>query len=284
MDEFGLPIPVGDLRQGLVAQSRHRRLWRDLFAYRFAGGEPGNGAGGVAGHSLGNLILHALEALNGGDLLEALDDAEEILNTVGHVVPVALQHTTLCATLEDGTVVCGEDSIDRPGPEPRAPIRCIYLDPRPVVTVRARKALERAAKIVLGPGDLYTSILPNLLVQGVAEAVRASEAQKVYICNLMTKHGETDGFMASDFVREIHHYIGARVDRVIAHDGSFPEHLLGRYAEQEQHPVALDLEALQDLVPEVIVDQLLAIHQDHLVRHDADRLVQAIFAPPSFAF
>ncbi|MGN6812642.1 MAG: gluconeogenesis factor YvcK family protein, partial [Thermomicrobiales bacterium] len=120
MDEYGLPLPMGDLRQGLVAQSRSRRLWRDLFAYRFA---PSEGTAGVGGHSLGNLILRALEDLNAGDLLEALTDAEQILNTVGHVLPVSLEQTTLCAELADGTVLRGEDRIDQPGPEPRSSIR-----------------------------------------------------------------------------------------------------------------------------------------------------------------
>ena len=116
----------------------------------------------------------------------------------------------------------------------------------------------------------------------VAEAIRASEAEKIYICNLMTKRGETDNYRASDFVREIHRYLGARVDRVIVHDGSFPAHLLGLYAAQHQHPVEPDEANVRQLVPDVIVDRLLAIHQDHLVRHDVDRLVRAIFAPPDF--
>ncbi len=125
-------------------------VWRDLFAYRFAPGESG---GGVGGHSLGNLILRALEDLNAGDLREALGDAEQMLNTVGHVVPVSLEHTTLCAELTDGQVVRGEDHIDQPAPGPIAPIARIFLEPTPMVTVQARKALERSARIILGPGD-----------------------------------------------------------------------------------------------------------------------------------
>ncbi len=137
MDEYGLPLPMGDLRQGLVAQSRNRRLWRDLFAYRFAASES---AAGLGGHSLGNLILRALEDMNAGDILEALGDAEEILNTVGHVVTVTLQQTTLCAELEDGSVVRGESAIDQPGPEERPPIRHVFLEPVPPVTMRAQGA------------------------------------------------------------------------------------------------------------------------------------------------
>jgi uncharacterized cofD-like protein len=201
------------------------------------------------------------------------------------VLPVTLAHTTLCAELEDGAVICGETDIDTRGIQqrgPLAPITRVFLQDTTPACEQALRAIRRADVIVIGPGDLFTSILPNLLVEGVAEAIRQSEAQKIYICNLMTKHGETDGYRASDFVQRIHGYLGDRVDRVIVHDGSFPEHLLGRYAEQDQHPVALDEAAVRQLVPDVIVDKLLAIHQDHLVRHDADRLVRAIFAPPSF--
>ncbi len=121
--------------------------------------------------------------------MEALVDAEEILNTVGAVLPVALAQTSLCAELADGRTVRGEDRIGQPETADRAPIRRVYLDPRPKVTVRARKALERSARIIMGPGDLYTSILPNLLVDGVCEAIADSDAEVIYIVNLMTRPG-----------------------------------------------------------------------------------------------
>ena len=110
-----------------------------------------------------------------------------------------------------------------------------------------------------------------------------SGAQTIYVCNLMTKRGETEGFKVSDFVRQIHQYLGGRVDRVIAHDGSFPPHLLGPLRREAQHPVrALDEEAVRELVPDVIVDNFLAFPQEHLVRHDAERLVASLFSPPNF--
>jgi uncharacterized cofD-like protein len=316
MDEFG-QLPLGDLRQALVALSRKGALWRDVFTFRFRRGKPlrpgqegaergqevegdpsVSGAhraaqqAGVGGHSLGNLIIAALQEVNDGNLLRAIEDAQELLDTAGKVLPVTLEHTTLCAELQDGATICGETEIDTRGLRqlggaegaegPLAPITRVFLQQETPACEEALRAIRRADVLVIGPGDLYTSILPNLLVEGVAEAVRHSEAQKIYICNLMTKHGETDGYRASDFVRQVHAYLGGRVDRVIAHDGSFPEELVDRYAAQEQHPVALDEDAVRQLVPDVIVDKLLAIHQDHLVRHDADRLVHAIFAPPSF--
>jgi uncharacterized cofD-like protein len=299
MDEFG-QLPFGDLRQALVALSRKGTLWRDVFTYRFGKnqkrraerptGDPNAShshqvaeQAGVSGHSLGNLIISALQDLNGGNLLHAIEDAQELLDTAGKVLPVTLAHATLCAELANGETICGETDIDTRGkhhPGPLSPIARVFLREDTPACEDAIRAIRRADVIVIGPGDLYTSILPNLLVSGIAEAIRSSEAQKIYVCNLMTKHGETDGFHASNFVREIHHYLGDRLDRVIVHDGSFPEHLLGRYASQEQHPVPLDEENLRELVPEVVVDKLLAIHQDHLVRHDAERLVRAIFLPP----
>ena len=301
MDEFG-QLPLGDLRQALVALSRKGRLWRDLFAYRFRetvtegdgdGAEPGPDAGagagasvvvngGVGGHSLGNLMIAALQNLDDGNLLWAIQDAQEILDTAGSVLPVTLDHATLVAELDDGTKVLTESEIDTRGekhPEDTRRITRILLEKETPPCGEAIRAIRRADIIILGPGDLYTSVLPSLLVQGVAEAVRASEAQKVYVCNLMTKHGETDGFRASDFVAEVHRYLGGRVDRAILHDGSFPDDLLELYAAQHQHPVEPDVEAVEQLVPHVAVDRLLAVHAGHLVRHDAERLLRAVLAP-----
>jgi uncharacterized cofD-like protein len=292
MDEFG-QLPFGDLRQALVALSRNGVLWREVFNYRFPiGGNSGNAGGessrgessrneGVGGHSLGNLIISALQEINGGDLLLALQDAQELLETAGGVLPVTLSHTTLCADLNDGTTICGETNIDRRGekePGPLPLIKRLYLSPPAPACPQAIRALRRADVIIIGPGDLYSSILPNLLVDDVAHTIRESEAEKVYVCNLMTKHGETDGFQASDFVREIHHYLGGRVDRVILHDGSFPEHLIETYAQQQQHPVIPDTLRVREMVPEVVVDRLIAIGADHFVRHDPVRLVRAVLS------
>ncbi len=290
MDEFG-QLPFGDLRQALVALSRNGVLWRDIFNFRFPMGvnvnqngqkENGSRVEGVGGHSLGNLIISALQEINGGDLLLAVQDAQELLETAGAVLPVTLAHTTLCAELEDGSTICGETDIDTRGVKDIGPlpaIKRIYLDAPTPACGQAIRALRRADVIIIGPGDLYTSILPNLLVEDVARTIRESEAEKVYVCNLMTKHGETDGFKASDFVREIHHYLGGRVDRVIMNAGSLPEHLVELYAEQQQHVVTPDIDQVKELVPEVVVEHLMAISVDHYVRHDYERLVRAVLMP-----
>jgi uncharacterized cofD-like protein len=271
MDEFGRPLPLGDLRQALVALSRKSRLWGDLFSYRFPS-TPGEALGG---HSLGNLILHALEDLNGGDLLAALEDAEHILDAAGHVVPVTLGRATLCAELSDGAVIRGEAEIDEPGDRPIVPIRRVFLEPAAAVLAQARKALERADRLVIGPGDLYTSVVPCLLVDGVAEAIRACEGEVVYICNVMTKRGETDGYDAADFVRTIHRHLGRRVDTVVVNTGIPDEAATARYAAEGAFPVAPQLDDLRALVPRIVYGSFMT--GESLVRHDAERVLLALW-------
>ena len=278
MDEFG-QLPFGDLRQALVALSRNGVLWRDVFNFRF---RPTEGEiTGVGGHSLGNLIISALQDINSGNLLTAILDAQELLQTAGDVLPVTLEHTTLCAELDDGAIITSETNIDRRGekqPGWIAPIRRVYLDHPTEPCQQALRALRHADVIILGPGDLYTSIIPNLLVDGVARAIRESDAEVVYVCNLMTKHGETDGFQASDFVKTIHHYLGGRVDRVLVNDANFPDNVIQAYGRQDQHPVTPDELAVRELVPDVSVARLSMVTAD-FVRHDPELLVRAILAP-----
>lgn len=271
MDEFGRPLPLGDLRQALVAMSRSSKLWNELFSFRF----PVAQGGAIGGHSLGNLILHALQEQNEGDLMAALEDAEEILNAGGHVVPVTLGNATLCAELSDGTIVRGETAIDHADGRPVLPIKRVFIEGDARATSRARKALERADKVLIGPGDLYTSVIPCLLVDGVPDALRACDGEIIYICNVMTKHGETDGYKASDFLREINCYLGRRVDTVIVNTAEMPQHLAERYEAQGAHCVEADLEALRRICPRVLTGQFYSAEK--LIRHDAERVMLAIW-------
>jgi len=284
MDEFRRQLPLGDLRQSLVALARNGALWREVFMHRFEQSDEmdeGEQRRGVRGHSLGNLILKGLQDINNGDLLLAIEDAQELLNTAGRVLPVTLAETSLCADLEDGTTICGETNIDTRGndnPNDLSPIKQLRLVPPDAPgCAQAIRAIRRADTIIIGPGDLYTSLIPNLLVPDIARAVRESDAEKVYICNLMTKHGETDGFKASDFVNEIHRYLGGRVDRVIINNGSFPADVLKTYAEERCEPVLPDRARLTRLVPNVTIEHL-NLEDDRLARHDPERLVRAIFS------
>lgn len=284
MDEFRRQLPLGDLRMSLVALARNGALWREIFMHRFrqqTEEETGeNGKQGVSGHSLGNLVLKGLQDINNGDLLLAIADAEELLNTAGHVLPVTLTQTMICADLEDGTTICDETEIDTRGKKNTgelAAIKRLRLEPENAVACpQAVRAIRRADTIIIGPGDLYTSLLPNLLVRDIARAVRESEAEKVYVCNLMTKHGETDNYKASNFVETIHRYLGGHVDRVVVNNGPFAPEILAMYALENRVPVEIDHERLREIVPNVVIDRL-NLENDSLARHDPERLVKAIF-------
>ncbi len=283
MDEFRRQLPLGDLRMSLVALARNGALWREIFMHRFQqqdDEEQVESKQGVSGHSLGNLVLKGLQDINNGDLLLAIEDAEELLNTAGHVLPVTLTQTMICADLEDGSTICDETEIDTRGKKnvgELAAIRRLRLEPENApACAQAVRAIRRADTIIIGPGDLYTSLLPNLLVHDIARAVRESEAEKVYVCNLMTKHGETDNYKASDFVETIHHYLGGRIDRVIVNNGPFASEILEMYAQENRAPVEADYERLLQMVPNVVIDRL-NLENDSLARHDPERLVKAIF-------
>src|SRR5258708_6107704 len=289
MDEFHRQLPLGDLRMSLVALARNGALWREVFMHRFEQQPEDNGnsqrSGGVGGHSLGNLILKGLQDINNGDLLLAIEDAQELLNTAGRVLPVNLKQTIICADLEDGTTICDETEIDTRGKKnigELSPIERLRLEPEDApACAQAVRAIRRANTIIIGPGDLYTSLLPNLLVCDIARAVRESEAEKVYVCNLMTKHGETDGYKASDFVNAIHQYLGGRVDRVIVNDGTYLPEVLETYAEEKSEPVIVDRARLARLVPHIFIEHL-NLENDNLARHDPERLVRAIFPGDDF--
>ncbi len=288
MDEFQRQLPLGDLRMSLVALARNGALWREVFMHRFEqqeGDETRQKLRGVGGHSLGNLILKGLQDINNGDLLLAIEDAQELLNTAGRVLPVTLAQTTICADLADGTTICDETEIDTRGQKDMgelSPIERLRLEPADApACAQAVRAIRRANTIIIGPGDLYTSLLPNLLVCDIARAVRESEAEKVYVCNLMTKHGETDGYKVSDFVNAIHQYLGGRVDRVIVNDGTYLPEVLEMYAEEKSEPVVVDRVQLSRLVPQVLIEHL-NLENDKLARHDPERLVRAIFSEREF--
>src|SRR2546421_8897674 len=273
MDEFQRQLPLGDLRMSLVALARNGALWREVFMHRFEQVENDDmkqKMRGVGGHSLGNLILKGLQDINNGDLLLAIEDAQELLNTAGRVLPVTLEQTMICADLNDGTTICGETDIDTRGYKDfgtLSPIVRLRMQPEDApACAQAVRAIRRADTIIIGPGDLYTSLLPNLLVHDIARALRESEAEKVYVCNLMTKHGETDGYKASDFVNEIHRYLGGRVDRVIVNDGPFLPDVLKKYAEEKREPVIADRARLSRLVPNVVIEHL-NLEDDSLARH-----------------
>jgi uncharacterized cofD-like protein len=268
--EFGYP-PFGDLRQCLLAladRERDSQALLDAFEFRF-----GNDSS-LNGHSVGNLILAALMTLS-NDLERAINEVSQILHVIGSVVPVTLAKAELCAELEDGCLIRGESEIDlRSEQFPR--IRRIFLDEDVAANPRAVAAIKDADAIVLGPGDLYTSILPNLLARGIPEAIAESRATCIYVSNLMTKLGETDGFTASDFVREISRYLEpARLDWAVVNTGIPGQGVQMAYEKEGAHLVELDLNEVGKYVSGTIAASLA--YSELPLRHDPAMTAEAIF-------
>ena len=201
-DQYGV-LPPGDVRRALVALSGASDTLRQLFNYRFETGD-------LKDHSFGNIFLSALSKTT-GSFAEAVKVASKILNIKGEVIPVTLDNINLYAKLADGTIIEGETNIDVPLHNPEIPIKKVWLVPQARINPEALQTILSADMIVIGPGDLYTSLIPNLLVLGVTDAIRKSKAKKVYVCNLMTKYGETHDFEAQDFVHTIERYLGRGV-------------------------------------------------------------------------
>lgn len=273
-DEFGI-LPPGDVRQALLALSAlplEKTNLRQLFDYRFSNGH------GLAGHSFGNLFLTALTHITGREDL-AIKEAAQILDVQGQVLPVTMDHAHLGARLEDGTIIKGETNIDIRRVRPDLKILDVFLDPPAKIYPESRRAILAADLIVLAPGDLYTSLVPNLLVEGVNQAITKSTGKLVYVCNLMTKHGETDGFAVADYVLEVKRYLGKashKLTQVLVNNqiDKIPPTLLRRYRQEKAAPVKIDCQACAKLGVKPIVRPLAAVGQ--LLRHDSAKLAKEI--------
>jgi uncharacterized cofD-like protein len=258
-------LPPGDIRNCLVALAEDETLIAQLFQYRFARGH------GLKGHSLGNLLLTALTHLT-RDFAQAVRLSGEVLAIRGEILPSTLADVRLKARLHDGRVVHGESHISKT----RVPIRRLQIVParcRPLPETLV--ALKEADLITLGPGSLYTSLIPNLLVRGIAEAIAASKALRVYVGNLVTQPGETRGYTAAQHLRALHQHARRRLfDLMILNSASLSRSLLRRYAAQGAEPVRNDIEAVwaQGVEP-ILVDLLV---EDRVARHDSVRLAQLL--------
>ncbi|MFZ3031578.1 MAG: gluconeogenesis factor YvcK family protein [Candidatus Moraniibacteriota bacterium] len=220
-DELGV-LPPGDVRQCLVALSETPDRLRELMNYRFQNG-------GLEGHSFGNIFLSALEKIT-GNFGTGVEEAAKILNVRGEVVPVTLSNTRLYMELESGDLLSGEHEINVSRKFEKVGVKKVFLRPRPKANpVAVRKILE-ADLIIIGPGNHYCSILPNLLIPGIAEALRKTKAKIVYNCNLISKRGQTDLFSLEDYVDEVNSFIGGeRIDYVTYNIGQPSPRLLKKY-------------------------------------------------------
>jgi uncharacterized cofD-like protein len=258
-------LPPGDIRNCMVALSKDEHLLGKLFQYRFPGGK------GLAGHSFGNLFLTALTNVT-GDFPEAVRVSAQVLAIRGRIYPSTAQNVTLQAELEDGTMVAGETNISRS----RKRIREVRLCPRRVRPVpEVLKALREADLILVGPGSLYTSLIPNLLIEEMVEVIAHSPAQCVYIANLMTQPGETQHYSVADHVRAIYEHTGRPIfDFVVVNRAQVPPKLLRRYRAQGAEPVEASLEELGRMGLKCVTGDLL--QHDGVVRHNEARLTRLL--------
>ncbi len=250
-------LPPGDIRNCMVALSEDEALLSRLFQYRFKAGH------GLKGHSFGNLFLTALTDIT-GDFPDAVRTSCEVLNIAGRIFPSTNADVSLEAVLEDGRVVCGESRISRS----RRPIREIRMNPRMARPLRETlAAIAQADLITLGPGSLFTSVIPNLLVSGIPKAIRQSAALKAYFVNLMSQPGETTNFRASDHVSAIRSHAGGRLlDCAVVSTSEISRPVRRRYERESAAPVANDIETLGEMGLEVIEADLL--ERGAKVRHN----------------
>jgi uncharacterized cofD-like protein len=258
-------LPPGDIRNCMVALSKDEHLLGQLFQYRFPAGR------GLAGHSFGNLFLTALTNVT-GDFPEAVRVSAQVLAIRGRIFPSTAQNVTLQAELEDGTIVVGETNISKS----RKRIRRVRLVPRRVRPVpEVLQAIRAADLILVGPGSLYTSIIPNLLVEHMTEAILHARAKCVYIANLMTQPGETHDYSVADHVHAIYeHTRQGLFDFVVINRTRVTPRLLRRYGAQGAEPVEPSLEELQRMGLSYVTADLL--HQDGVIRHDQARLTNLL--------
>ncbi|MEI6886873.1 MAG: gluconeogenesis factor YvcK family protein [bacterium] len=286
-DEFGF-LPPGDIRQCLVAlaeDDEEQYLLRNIFSYRFDKGEDG-----LKGHTFGNLFLTVLTEVI-GDELKAIEKAEKLLNIKGHVYPVTLDKTVLCAKYSNGSIIESEHNIDEPSypHDGRLRIQELYLKPKANTYQKVKNAIIDSDAIVIGPGDLYTSILANLVVKGVKDTILKTNAKIFYVLNLVTKFGQTWGYSANDHINEIAKYMGRYPDYVIINDNSLPKEILKKYLEQNDNVVIDDTNQYPKLLKKVkiIKNDFLARETiktqkgdklvRSLIRHNSDKLAKTIY-------
>lgn len=263
--EFDI-LPPGDIRNCLVALADAPALMRDLFQFRF------DTKSELSGHSFGNLFITVMTRLT-GDFEKAIKETSKVLALRGQVIPSTLDNVVLVAQHKDGSVTEGEEKI----PKANRPIERISLKPiHPPATPDAIKAINEAQIIILGPGSLYTSIIPNLLIKEITDSIVASGAIKVYVCNAMTQHGETDGHSASEHIKVLIKHSHPRIlDYCIVNTGEIPGEILNRYAQQNSYLVVNDRKKIENMGYRVIEDDF-GIVEEGVVRHDATKLARII--------
>ncbi len=266
-DQMGV-LPPGDIRNCIAALADDEDLVTELFQYRFKSGE------GLEGHSFGNLFLTALCSIT-GDMVRAVKESSNVLSIRGRVLPSTLDDMKLVAEMQDGRIIRGESNI----PEANGKIKKLFTNPQNCKALDdVIEAIKDAELIILGPGSLYTSVIPNLLIKEIAEEIAKSSAKKIYVCNIMTQPGETDNYSAFDHVSALIDHAGSSkiVDAVLIND-FLPENLAKKYELQNSYPVKLDIEKIKRLGLQLVSKKLIENSNEGLVRHSSNRVARAIY-------
>lgn len=258
-------LPPGDIRNCLVALADAPVLMRDLFQFRF------NKNSEFSGHNFGNLFITVMTQLT-GDFEKAIKESSKVLAIRGQVIPSTLNNVALVAQYKDGSSIKGEDQI----PRHNIPIEKVCLEPEnPAPAEEAIKAINEAQIIILGPGSLYTSVIPNLLIKEITDAVVASDAIKIYVCNIMTQYGETDNYSACDHLDAIIKHSHPKIlDYCIVNSSHLPQELIDRYRQEKSYPIVIDSRRMRALGYRVIEDEIVTT-QDY-IRHDPAKLAKII--------
>ncbi|VXD15594.1 gluconeogenesis factor YvcK family protein [Planktothrix paucivesiculata] len=265
--EMGV-LPPGDIRNCIAALADEERLLTELFQYRFTAGD------GLTGHSFGNLFLTAMCEIE-GDLEQAIAASSKVLAIRGQVLPATLTDVNLWAKLADGRRIHGESSIT----EAKGKIVTIgCIPPNPPALPKAIQAILEADFIIIGPGSLYTSVIPNLLVPEIAAAIASQNVPRIYVCNIMTQPGETDGYSVSDHIKAIDKACGYQLfDAVLVQGTVPPANALIRYAKEDSHPVILDRDIVKQLGRRIVISNIMDVDQNTgYLRHDPYRLAPVL--------
>ncbi len=266
-EELGV-LPPGDIRNCITALADDENLVTELFRYRFKNGE------GLEGHSFGNLFLTALCSIT-GDMVRAVKESSNVLSIRGRVLPSTLDDMRLVAEMEDGQIIKGESNI----PEVNGKIKRLYTEPANCEALEdVITAIKDAELIILGPGSLYTSVIPNLLIKEITSEIAKSKAKKIYVCNIMTQPGETTDYKASDHIKAI--FNNAQNNNLIEAvlvNNHLPNNLADKYQEAGQYPVKIDNEEIKKLNVEIVSTRLIEENKEGLVRHSSHRVARAVY-------
>lgn len=267
--DLGMP-PPGDVRNCLQALANAEPIMEQLINYRFPEGT-------LAGQSFGNLFLAALMGIT-GSFDEAVSQMSQVLAITGRVLPVTSDNIQLLAEFENGSQVIGESKICDFKKAQDCRITQVRLIPEhPRVNQEALEAIAKADLILLGPGSLYTSVIPNLLVDGIADAIAAASALRAYVCNVMTQDGETEGYTAADHLRALLSHSGGKlVDFCLVNSAPIPAYLLERYAVENARPIEVDAEKIAAMGVELAYGEVADLNHKKLARHDPDKLAQTV--------